>query len=260
MSLRNLFTFKRSKHQRFSVPDGQRWYAIGDIHGCYDLLNQLLVQIDQDDEERGSTDTRLLFLGDYIDRGPNSRKVIDLMIRLDLGNEKVIFLMGNHEETLLATAEGHRRAATLFHKMGGRETLMSYGVSAQEYDLADPAGIIDLVRKSVPVDHISWLKNLRSSHRVGSYLFVHAGIRPGIAISNQNPSDLRWIRYDFLKSIADHSAMIVHGHSISDAIEEKSNRIGIDTGAYVSGKLTAIGLEKTSRWFLQTNGSKDFFL
>lgn len=234
------------------MPADQRWYAIGDIHGCYAELNRLIKAIDDDDASRGPTDTRLLFVGDYIDRGPASREVIELMMRLDIGEDRVIFLMGNHEETLLSAADGNRRAAALFHKMGGRETLLSYGVSAQDYDNADPAGIIDMIRKTIPSEHLDWIRNLRMSHAVGDYLFVHAGIRPGVALNSQLSSDLRWIRREFLDSSISHGMMVVHGHSVTEQIDIRSNRIGIDTGAYATGKLSAIGLQAGERWFLQS--------
>ncbi|MET0375628.1 MAG: metallophosphoesterase family protein [Rhizorhabdus sp.] len=234
------------------MPPGQRWYAIGDIHGCYAELNRLIKSIDDDDTRRGAADTRLLFVGDYVDRGPGSREVIELMMRLDIGEERVVFLMGNHEETLLSAADGNRRAAALLHKMGGRETLLSYGVRALDYDNADPAGIIDMIRTAIPVDHLQWLRKLRLSYEVGDYMFVHAGVRPGVSLDSQLASDLRWIRKEFLDSPADHGRMIVHGHSVSDQIDERANRIGIDTGAYATGKLSAIGIEGTERWFLQS--------
>jgi len=254
MPIRKLLPLSRWTRRRPSVPGGQRWYAIGDIHGCYDLLNRLIRAIDRDDEERGATDTRLLFLGDYIDRGPNSRAVIELMMKLDLGDDRVVFLMGNHEEVLRATAEGNRKAASLFHKMGGRETLLSYGASAQDYDYADASGIVDLVRAHIPPLHLDWLSKLRNLHEVGDYLFVHAGVRPGVAIAEQDPADLRWIRKDFLHHPASHGPMVVHGHSVNRTVDERPNRIGIDTGAYATGCLTALGLEGQERWFLHTEG------
>lgn len=252
MAIRDLLSPSRWKRPRHAAPEGQRWYAIGDIHGCYELLNALIRTIDSDDEQRGVADTRLLFLGDYIDRGPNSRGVIELMMKLDLGDDKVVFLMGNHEEVLLATAEGNRRAAALLHKMGGRETLLSYGVSAQDYDYADPPGIVDMVRSAIPREHLDWLAALRSSYRAGGYFFAHAGIRPGIPLADQAPSDMRWIRRDFLSHAASHGPMVVHGHSVTTEIDERANRIGIDTGAYASGRLTALGIEGAQRWYLQT--------
>ena len=252
MNLKQLLSPRNWNRRRFSIANGERWYAVGDIHGCHELLNRLFRLIEADDERRDTADTRLIFLGDYVDRGAQSSSVIDLMMKLDAGDNRVVFLMGNHEETLLSVADGNRRAATQFHKMGGRETLLSYGVIAEDYDNADAAGVVDLVRSAIPADHIQWLRDLPNSHAVGDYLFVHAGIRPGMALRDQLPSDLRWIRKDFLESTAHHDSMIIHGHSVSAQIDERANRIGIDTGAYATGRLTAIGLEGTERWFLQT--------
>ncbi|MFZ5704581.1 MAG: metallophosphoesterase family protein [Pseudomonadota bacterium] len=253
MGLRDFLPWRRRSRPRVALaPEGQRWYAIGDIHGRYDLLDDLLRRIDRDDEMRGETDTRLLFLGDYVDRGPDSAAILDLMIKLDTGDDRVVFLGGNHEEVLLAVAEGNRKAAALFHKMGGRETLLSYGAAAADYDKADPAGVIDLVRAHVPEPHLSWLRRLRHSFRAGDYYFAHAGIRPGIPLDQQQGSDLRWIRGEFLDDNGDHGPIIVHGHSVRSEVEERTNRIGIDTGAYASGRLTALGLERDERWLLQT--------
>jgi serine/threonine protein phosphatase 1 len=252
MGLKNLVSSWRRKGFRHFVAPGQRRYAIGDIHGRYDLLNQLIAMIEADNEARGPADTRLLFLGDYVDRGPESRQVIEAMMELDIGDDRVIFLGGNHEEVLLATAEGNRRAAALFHRLGGRETLLSYGAGAQDYDHADPAGLVDLLRVHVPGHHLQWMRGLRDCYREGDYLFVHAGMRPGIAIEDQKSSDMRWIRSEFLDHPASHGPLVIHGHSVTSRIDERPNRIGIDTGAYASGVLTAVGLEANQRWFLQT--------
>jgi serine/threonine protein phosphatase 1 len=161
-------------------------------------------------------------------------------------------ISGNHEEVLLATAEGNRRAAALFHKLGGRETLLSYGAGAQDYDYTDTAGIIDLTRIHIPSSHLQWMRGLRNSYLAGDYLFVHAGLCPGIAVEDQKPSDMRWNRTEFLEHAASHGPMVIHGHSMSSTIDERPNRVGIDTGAYASGILSAIGLEGNRRWFLQT--------
>lgn len=235
-----------------ALPAGERTYAIGDIHGRSDLLDDLLARIDADERNRGGAPGLLVFLGDYIDRGPDSRGVIDRLIALAACGRPALFLMGNHEEVLLQTASGDRRAAALFDRIGGRETLLSYGVAADAYDEADLGSLAAMVTAHVPASHLAWLGRLASSHRSGDYLFVHAGIRPGVAIEAQSDSDLRWIRDPFLSDPGDHGMMIVHGHSITAEIDEQPNRIGIDTGGYASGRLTALGLEGGARWFLQT--------
>ena len=148
--------------------------------------------------------------------------------------------------------EGDRKAAGLFHRVGGRETLLSYGVTEIEYDACDLGDLADLIGKYVPVEHIAFLRKFVDQWQCGDYLFVHAGIRPGVPLDEQRDSDLRWIRREFLDDPRDHGVMVVHGHSITEAVDEQPNRIGIDTGAFASGKLTALGIEGTEKWVLST--------
>lgn len=231
------------------LPDGERIYAIGDVHGRLDCLDALLAAIDADDLARGPANTRLIFLGDLMDRGAESRGVIERAMEFSRTG-RVIFLMGNHEEIFIHAWEGDRRAAELLHRVGGRETLMSYGVPASDYDEADLGDIVMMLDERVPASHVAFLRSFLDSYACGDYLFVHAGIRPGVALDAQEPSDLRWIRREFLDDDRDHGPMIVHGHSITEDVDVKHNRIGIDTGAFASGKLTAIGIEGAERWFL----------
>lgn len=238
-----------------SIPAGQRVYAIGDIHGRMDLLEDLLGLIDKDDNARGASDTQLIFLGDLIDRGPQSRRVVDRVMSLVAGSNKVHCLGGNHEDLLLRTIKGDAQSAGIFHRAGGRETLISYGVDEVAYDDADLAGACELAAAHVPASHVKFLSGLRDWVRVGDYAFVHAGMKPGKPLSEQRRSDMRWIRHEFTRSEEDFGAMIIHGHTITEEVDEQSNRIGIDTGAYATGRLTAIGLQGTERWFLQTSGA-----
>ncbi|CAN5363283.1 metallophosphoesterase family protein [soil metagenome] len=233
------------------LPVGERIYAIGDIHGRLDCLNALLAKIDADDAARGTADTTLVFLGDLMDRGPDSNAVIERAMHI-AETRPSVFLMGNHEEIFIHVWEGDERAIALFHRVGGRETLMSYGVEAGDYDTGNPGEIAALTRKHVPTHHIAFLRRFLDSHSSGDYLFVHAGIKPGVPLSAQTPADLRWIRGAFLDDGRDHGPMVVHGHSITQDYDEQHNRIGIDTGAFASGKLTAIGIEGTDRWFLNS--------
>ncbi len=232
------------------APD-ERIYAIGDIHGRRDCLDQLLLQIGEDDRSRGPMRTTLVLLGDLVDRGPESRGVIERLSQLDK-IQTCVFLLGNHEEVLIDAWEGDESAARLFHRIGGRETLLSYGVDPADYDSADFARLGALLAAHVPAEHIAFLRGFRDSYRSGDYLFVHAGIRPGTPIEEQDAQDMRWIRNKFLDDARDHGVCVVHGHSIAPSVDEKPNRVGIDTGAYASGRLTALGLEGTDRWFLST--------
>lgn len=235
-----------------ALPAGKRIYAIGDIHGRDDLLGELLAKIDADDAARGSAETQIVFLGDLPDRGPASRQVIERALALAEARPETVFIKGNHEELMIRVWDGDRPTAATFHRAGGRETLMSYGIAAEDYDSWDLGDVTDATSRVVPKAHIDFLKGFRASYRLGDYFFAHAGVRPGIALDDQDEKDLRWIRGDFIESAADFGAVVVHGHTIRDAVEERANRIGIDTGAYASGKLTAIGLEGTDRWYLST--------
>ena len=242
---------RKQKLRTHALPDGERVYAIGDIHGRLDCLDTLIARICADDAMRAPATTTIVFLGDLIDRGPDSCGVVERAIALR-ATHRCVFLMGNHEEILIKTWEGDVASVRLLHRVGGRETLLSYGVTEADYDAADFERVIELVKQSVPVEHIAFLRRFRDTYAAGDYLFVHAGVRPGTPIDQQDPTDMRWIRERFLTDTRDHGAMVVHGHSITNDIDEQPNRIGIDTGAYASGRLTALGIEGTSRWQLTT--------
>ncbi len=233
------------------VPDGVRVYAVGDIHGRLDLLDALLAKIDEDDAGRGPARTELIFLGDLVDRGPDSAGVVERLRRLG-ETRRVRFLMGNHEEVLLRAVEGDERALRFLLRIGGRETLLSYGISAEEYRDLDYDELLPMLREKVPPAHVAFLSAFERWIELGDYLFVHAGLRPGVALEEQKDSDLCWIRDDFLQHRDSFGKMVVHGHSITEEIDVRTNRIGIDTGAFATGRLTAIALEGEERWFLST--------
>jgi serine/threonine protein phosphatase 1 len=251
MVFRKLFARSEPVTRRHRLPDGERIYAIGDIHGRLDCLNTLIAQIDADNVARGPAETTLIFLGDLMDRGAESKGVIERAMEI-ADTRPAVFLMGNHEEILINAWEGDPRAASLLHRVGGRETMISYGVHAHDYDAADPDDLVAILADLVPLPHIAFLRHFSDSYARGDYLFVHAGVRPGVALAAQSPADLRWIRREFLDDQRDHGPMIVHGHSITEDVDAHPNRIGIDTGAFASGKLTAIGIEGAQRWFLAT--------
>lgn len=236
----------------WAAPERQRIYAIGDIHGRLDLLDRLIVQIEEDNASRNRVRTQIVFLGDLCDRGPDSRGVIERVMQLAMASSDVRLIAGNHEELLIRAWEGDRRSAGLINRVGGKETMLSYGVDEAEYDAADLDELLELIPAHVPESHIAFLKSADDWIAAGDYLFVHAGIRPGDAIEEQRTSDLRWIRREFTDHDGDHGLMVVHGHTITEEVDVRPNRIGIDTGAYATGKLTALGVEGTERWFLQT--------
>lgn len=225
-----------------ALPEGVRVYAIGDIHGRLDCLDELLATISRDSAGIDAQ-VRLIFLGDLIDRGPDSRGVVERAMALAASGEQCDFIKGNHEELLLHAAQGDRHALTVFHRVGGRETMLSYGADENEYDACDFEQLATLIQRLVPADHLAFLDSFGRGVSLGDYRFVHAGIRPGVAFEEQKDADLRWIRREFLNHDGGFDGMIVHGHTISDAVEFRHNRIGIDTGAFATGRLTALVLE-----------------
>ena len=239
------------------IPHGQRIYAIGDIHGRLDLLDDLLKRIEGDDQARGGADTMLVFLGDLVDRGPQSSQVIERLLDLRESGRNACFLLGNHDEVFLKAVEGDLKALRFLIRIGGKETVLSYGMTADVYRHADFVELSRLFSERVPDRHRTFLQTFENYLEVGDYLFVHAGIRPGLRIDQQSTADLRWIRGDFLHDRTSHGKIVIHGHSISDEADIRKNRIGIDTGAFASGKLTALGLEGYDRWFLSAQGAPD---
>jgi serine/threonine protein phosphatase 1 len=236
----------------FDVGEGRRVYAIGDIHGRCDLLEQMILKIVADQTDRAPVkDFRLILLGDLIDRGPESAAVVETALALSQQWPGFTCVKGNHEEVFADVFTGDPRALRFFRAIG-RDTLLSYGMESELIDESDDETLHREILAHVPEAHRDFITDLPNYVEVGDYLFVHAGIRPGIPVEEQDGEDLRWIREDFLASGAEHPHMVVHGHSITEYIDEQPNRIGIDTGAYISEKLTAIGLEGMERWFLST--------
>ncbi|MEO9601032.1 metallophosphoesterase family protein [Parasphingorhabdus sp.] len=235
-----------------TIPENRRVYAIGDVHGCNDLLLQLLDKIIKDDGERDTVESEIIFLGDLVDRGPDSAGVLDTAIqaKAELGN--VRFLMGNHEEVYLAAATGEEKAVRFFNRIGGRETILSYDITMKEYLELDMPELAARLPELFPQEHIDFITSFDDQIVVGDYAFVHAGIRPGIPLSEQRQKDLRWIREDFLATQEAHEKVIVYGHTINEDVVECGTRIGIDTGAYYSNKLTALVLQGSERWYLDT--------
>lgn len=240
--------------RRPTLPAGQRVYAVGDVHGRLDLLDDLIVRIARDNAGREQAQVSLIFLGDLIDRGPDSRGVVT-RVRAGVDWAKTISIMGNHEAVMLDALDGQTDTLADWLRFGGRETLLSWGVSAETIDGGTLEEILSAARGVVTLEERAWLGRLRSHVQMGDYYFVHAGIRPGVALDKQDDEDRLWIRDEFLESRKSHGAMIVHGHSIHTEVEQRTNRIGLDTGAYATGRLTAAGLEGTERWFLTSDQS-----
>jgi serine/threonine protein phosphatase 1 len=243
----NAFSPKRSPA---AVPDGMRVYAVGDIHGCARQLDDLMAVILADNQASG-LDTRLVFLGDYLDRGPDSKGVIARLLSPPEGY-KASHLMGNHDQTLLDFLDDPIVYRS-WRSFGAQETLMSYGVLPPRFD--DEEEFVQArqqLLQAMPADHLNFLRNLQGSVRIGDYFFVHAGVRPGIALDQQVAADMLWIRDEFLDSRHNFGSVIVHGHTPIERGVRRTNRINIDTGAYATGRLTAAVLEGETCRFLST--------
>ena len=252
-----MFMFSRKHLDRPSGPKGRRAYAVGDIHGRIDLLDALLEKIHADMESRAPAETLLVFVGDLIDRGPSSAEVVERLRTYRRQGVRTVFLLGNHEEVLLRILDGDSSLIASWLRFGGAQCLASYGVDQLQLTGLSDSQIIRKVRGAVPPEHVEFLKSFVDTCRFGDYLFVHAGIRPGVELHDQDQSDLRWIREPFLLDERAHGFVVVHGHTINTEVEEKLNRIGIDTGAFATGVLTALGIEGADRWYLDTKAFAD---
>ena len=236
---------------RPAIPSGQRVYAVGDIHGRLDLFTALIAAVDADDALLSPADTTVILLGDLVDRGPDSAGVI-AAARAWQAQRKVRIITGNHEEMFLGS---FTKLDVLRHflRHGGRETILSYGIGKDEYTRASLEEVQAIMNRTVPDADRDYLNGFEDSIQIGDYAFVHAGIAPDIALDEQRPSDLRWIREPFLSHKGNHGKCVVHGHTIAQQVEWRSNRIGIDTGAYMYGTLTALCLEGTKRRLIEAS-------
>ena len=234
------------------LPEGLRVYAIGDIHGCLDQLKRLHDKIEADLEKSPVAYHRIIHCGDYVDRGPDSAGVIEFLMARMSEDKTMICLFGNHEEELLGFLEDPDHWADLWLQYGGTETLASYGVAAAEYmnDDHDWTPLRDAFEAAFPEEHQTFLEGLPRICGFGDFAFVHAGVRPGVKLDKQKDHDLTWIRADFLHDERDLGAVIVHGHTPTDAVEVRRNRINIDTGAVYGGPLTCVVVEGTEIRFL----------
>ena len=245
---------KRSKtNARPQAPRGYRAYAVGDIHGRLDLLDHLLAMIEHDSGRNPAGNSLLIFLGDLIDRGPDSQGVVERLRTFRHDRLQPHFLAGNHEEVLLRLLAGERGILDSWLKYGGGDCLRSYGTDPASLKGLSERSALATIKQAIPASHAQFIGSFADTLKLGDYLFVHAGIRPGLDLSLQSQTDLRWIRSPFLECEEDHGLIVVHGHTISETVEERANRIGIDTGAYRTGVLTALAIEGDRRWFIDTD-------
>lgn len=237
--------------QLASPPPDTRIYAVGDVHGRADLLADLQKRIVEDAAKAAESRRVVVYLGDYVDRGPDSAGVLDRLIDRPLADFEEVFLMGNHEQLLLDFLSDPS-IGPLWLRNGGGATLSSYGVDLAEGETLDWAVVSERLRQILPTAHLAFLEALAVSHREGDYFFAHAGIRPGVPLDKQDEEDLLWIREPFLDAADTHEVVVVHGHTIVEAAEVHDNRIAVDTGAVWSGRLTAVILYDRQQSFIHT--------
>lgn len=233
-------------------PDGLRIYAVGDVHGRRDLLSAMADMIDADAGAHPHCRPVEILLGDLIDRGPDSAGVVDFVVGRKARRDLTV-LRGNHEQYLIDALAGERSLAR-WMQFGGEAALASYRIAARDAGgrLRAAADLASDIRAALPDAHRALLGDLADTVRHGDYLFVHAGIRPGVPLERQDPADLVMIREGFLDHPADHGLVVVHGHTPVAEPEIRSNRIGIDTRAWESGRLTCLVIDGAERQFLST--------
>ncbi len=234
------------------TPEGLRLYAIGDVHGCDAMLAAAHAAIAADLATRPINDHRIIHIGDYTDRGDDSAGVIARLAEMTATDRQVICLKGNHDALFAGFFTEPELRGPIWLDNGGDATLRSYGVTPSRslFGRFDYRRLSQLLAEAVPAAHRAFLESLPLTARFGDYLFVHAGIRPGVPLADQDPQDLMWIREDFLWDGSDHGVVVVHGHTPVTAPEVLPNRIGIDTGAVYGGTLTCLVLEGTEYRFL----------
>ncbi|PZA12823.1 serine/threonine protein phosphatase [Rhodopseudomonas palustris] len=234
------------------LPEGVRIYAVGDVHGRADLMDRLFHKIDHDLAKRPIVRPICVFLGDYVDRGPKSCDVIDSLIRR--GSEReFVFLRGNHEAVAIRSLTDVAIFENWMRRLGGLETLVSYGIEPKK--VLSESGVAELqlvFRERLPDAHLRFLNGLQSSFSCGKVFFAHAGVKPGVALSRQSERDLLWIRDEFLSSTLNFEKLVVHGHTPVQRIDMRSNRINIDTGAFVTGHLTCLIVDREGLSVLAT--------
>lgn len=235
---------KKSSASEWKGSPGKRLYAIGDVHGCFNEMMSLLAAIESDHAARPEKQCIIVFLGDLVDRGPHSSRVLEYLVRTPPQFATTYCLLGNHEEMMLRILRGESELIQSWLEYGGRECVESYGLMPEMLHGQTDEAVQLMFRKRVPDSHIELLSKCVESIRFGSYLLVHAGVDPDTPLDDQDGRQLRWIREPFLSHTKPLEAMIVHGHTISNEVVRLPHRIGVDTGAYQpGGKLSAVRIE-----------------
>ena len=230
-----------------------RLYAVGDVHGCRRQLDAMVAAIEEDRQSHPVPRAGTIFLGDHLDRGPESKAVVNRLIHLMAHDKSVLCLAGNHDIALRNFLNDPVDFGEMFFRNGGAETLRSYGLRVPKPPFAreELSGMIDYAQQLIPLNHLHFLANLPHGAEFGDYFFCHAGIRPGVAIEDQSPEDMMWIRREFLDHEEPLEKVVVHGHTPANDVEFRTNRIGVDTRCYGSGTLSCVVLEGTDHRILQ---------
>lgn len=247
-----MLSLRKKLPKKIRTASKERVYAIGDVHGRHDLLKLLLKKIVKHWESSDGQFSRvkMIFLGDIIDRGPMSRECLELVESL-VRKSKCILILGNHEDLLLRSIEGDEDAQRIWLENGGEATLESFGIAPPRHE-EDGIDFGDRLAKAIPQNLRTLMKEAPTHVESGDYFFVHAGVRPGIALSKQSDYDKFFIRNEFTESKDWHGAVVVHGHSIVENVELRPNRIAVDTGAFQTGKLSCICLDGLRRQVIST--------
>lgn len=234
---------------------GARVYAIGDVHGRPDLLARMLDTICRHDADRPAARRQIILIGDIIDRGPHSREALQMVDEARRRLPDLVVLLGNHEEMLLRALRGDEATLRGWMRVGGAETVQSFGLDPLAED-ADAVPFVSALRRAVPPEWIEWIQSWPLAVRSGDYFFCHAGVRPGVALARQARGDLLWTRGGFLEDTRYHGAVVVHGHTITEDVDIRPNRIGVDTGAYASDLLSALCVEDRTLEVLSVRGDR----
>jgi len=234
-------------------PDGIRVYAVGDVHGRRDLIEAMHDRIGEEIARDGVADWRIVHLGDYVDRGPDTAGVLDFLTSRIAGEPRIVALAGNHDVALIDfLAHGDR--TQMFRRFGGNDTARSYGTHVDFATAATAEAGRQALARAMPQAHLDFLSGLPRAVAFGDFFFCHAGIRPGVPLERQDPEDLIWIREPFLGHPGLHPKVIVHGHTPHDEAELMPNRVDLDTLAYASGRLTALAVDGRTKRLLEVSG------
>lgn len=252
--MRGLF---RKKQRVFAGSPDKRLYAIGDVHGCIDKLQALVQKIEDDNDRRDKKQVSIVLLGDLIDRGDNSKAVVEFWMKAVIEGASKLHLIGNHEDMMFNVWDGADHLLDTWLENGGDKTLQSYGLDMPKIAGYAPSNKLASIRKHIPKAHIDFLKSGYDRIQFGDYCLVHAGIDPRLPLEDQDAAQFHWIREPFLSWKKPLQFKVIHGHTITAEVDFHHHRIGVDTGAYQGGPLSAVRIEGTETEVLSVKSLKN---